>query len=117
MEKHPLYICRVFKELPHDQKIALLITNKFCLNCLTSGHHAKNSKSVHRCRRCQGLHHTLLHIDTRSSESASMPSPVSSNSAVKLNSDCLLMTCKVLLTGPSGSTVEARSLLFPITIF
>ena len=35
-EKHPLCICRMFKELPHDQKIAFLKTNKLCLNFLTS---------------------------------------------------------------------------------
>ena len=107
-DKHPLYICQSFKGLPHEQKVFLLKSNHFCMNCLTAGHHAKSCRSIHRCRRCQGLHHTLLHFENGPKSTST---PITSNSAIKINSNCLLMTCRVLLTGPDGSSVEARCLL------
>ena len=93
--------------MPHEQKVSLLKANHICLNCLTGGHHVKNYNSVHRCRRCQG--HTLLHVDTQSTVPSSS-NPVTSNSAVKLDSSCVLMTCRVLFTSRNGSAVEARLL-------
>lgn len=36
---------------------------------------------------------------------------VTSNNAVKFDSNCLFMTCQVLLTGPDGSSIEACCLL------
>ena len=100
----------IFKKLPHEQKISLLKANHICLNFLTGGHHGKNCKSVHRCRRCQGLNHTLLHVDNESTASSSS-NPVTSNSAVKLDSSGLLMRCRVLFTSRIGSAVEAHCLL------
>ena len=109
VDRHPLYICQHFKGLSHDQKVSLLKANNICLNCLASGHHSKSCKSVHRCRRCQGLHHTLLHLD--SGRGSHPPNPVTSNSAVNLDSSCLLMTCRVIFVSPSGASIEARCLL------
>jgi len=34
-----------------------------------------------------------------------------SNTAVKLNSNSLLMTCRVLVSAPNGTSLEARALL------
>ena len=56
------------------------------------------------------MHHTLLHVDNQSTVSSSS-NPVTSNSAVKLDSSYLLMTCRVLFTSRNGSAVEARCLL------
>ena len=56
------------------------------------------------------MHHTLLHVDNQSTVSSSS-NPVTSNSAVKLDSSCLLMTCRVLFTSHNGSAVEAGCLL------
>ena len=80
-----------------------------CNNCLTKGHSLKNCKSIHKCKTCQSPHHTLLHIASTTSEPVS--TPVSSNMAVKLKTECLLMTCRALLTAPSGYSIEARCLL------
>lgn len=82
----------------------------------------KHCKSSHKCKKCQRSHHTLLHVEppnsTVSKSSPSMksaafhtPSQVTSNAAVKLRSSSLLMTCRVLVTAPDGSSVEARALL------
>ena len=118
-EKHPLYVCPRFKALSHDKMVSTLKDNKCCMNCLRSGHFVKQCKSLHRCRKCQRPHHTLLHIeaergsqtDTTSAPSHSAAKPVTSHTAAGLSSNALLMTCRVLIDSPDGSTVEARALL------
>ena len=38
-KKLPLYACRKFRSLSHDQFIAAVKSNRLCFNCLQSGHH------------------------------------------------------------------------------
>ena len=80
----------------------------------------KHCKSSHRCKKCQRLHHTLLHLDQEERNCAASnqphsdvpaPTQIVSNAAIKLRSSSLLMTCRVLVFAADGSTVEARALL------
>ena len=84
------------------------------------GHFAASCKSLHRCRKCQKPHHTLLHTEGQQRSEQSTPLPaagdvipneVSSNTAVKLRSNSLLMTCQVLIVAPNGSSIKAQALL------
>ena len=115
--KHPLYACTKFKSMSHDQKVSTLKANDLCLNCLGPGHFVKQCKSLHRCKKCQRPHHTALHIDRQATTpSPSLPTensetPVVSNAAVELKSNSLLMTCRVMVNAPDGSSVEARAIL------
>ena len=89
------------------------------MNCLKPGHFVKHCKSLHHCKACQKPHHTLLHIDN--TPTSSTPSTlhkfdpkvplISSNAAANLAQNSLLMTCRVLVEAPDGSTVKARALL------
>ena len=116
-DKHPLYACMRFKSLPHDKMMSTLKTNGLCVNCLRPDHFVKQCKSLHRCRRCQKPHHTLLHIEnekgshTAPSSLDSAAKPVTSNTAAGLTTNILLMTCRVLVDAPDGSSLEARALL------
>ena len=115
-ERHPLYACPKFKEMTHEDRRSTLKKNNLCLNCLGSGHFVKQCKSSHRCRKCQRPHHTLLHLEAQSDAGTAPPqSPpttqIVTNAAVKLRSSLLLMTCRVLVFAPDGSSVEARALL------
>ena len=96
-EKHPLYVCAKFRSLSHDEKVSVLKTNNLCSNCLTSGHFKRQCKSIHKCKVCQKLHHTLLHIyqqnptppagsqtATPVSSTPVSSTPVSSNGGMKL---------------------------------
>ena len=123
--KHPLYSCHKFKSLPHDRMMLILKSNGLCLNCLKPGHFVKECTSTHRCRRCQKLHHTLLHVEAQPErrESADTPPvaplPVSSANhayshvahAGSKSRQFLLMTCRVLIMSPEGLTTQARALL------
>ena len=129
-DKHPLYVCPSFRAMNHSDKVALLKERKACMNCLSSGHFAKNCKSSHRCKRCQRAHHTLLHVDdqrsgessagsTNASQTSTATAPTidtainvsTSHAAIPLHSSTLLMTCKVFVTAPDGTSIEARALL------
>ena len=116
--KHPLYRCSKFKVLPHDQMLSVLRANSLCLNCLRPGHFMKECASANCCQKCQKPHHTLLHVDpppeahgsTDAPSLAVVPpgtiNPVPSHVA-HASSRChqpLLMTCRVLVTAPNGST-------------
>ena len=118
-EKHPLYLCPKFKLLSHERKMSLLKSNDICMNCLSSGHFVRQCKSAHKCRKCQRMHHTLLHLDKQPEDKPArneLPneSPkvkVPSHTVVGLKQSTLLMTCRILVFTPDGSSVEARALL------
>ena len=79
----------------------------------------KDCVSVHRCKKCQKPHHTLLHIEAKEENTAVAPSPpttstttpIPSYAAMGIKSNLLLMTCRVAVEAPDGSSVEARALL------
>ena len=87
------------------------------LICVMGGHFKKHCKSIHKCKVCQKPHHTLLHMEQPRNPASGGSIPigdvthVSSTTAVKLKSNALLMTCRVSVIAPDGSSVEARALL------
>ena len=99
--------------------VSVLKTNGLCLNCLRPGHFVKDCVSAHRCKKCQKPHHTLLHIEAKEGNAIVAPSPptnlsttpVSTHAAVGIKSNILLMTCRIMVEAPHGSSVEARALL------
>ena len=114
-ERHPLYVCPHFKSLSHDKMLSTLKTNGICMNCLRAGHFSKQCHSLNRCRKCQQPHHTLLHTDAITVKTSYPPngeSIVSSNhTATGITSNTLLMTCKVSVKAPDGTSIRARALL------
>ena len=118
LNRHPLYACPKFKSLPHDEMVATLKSHRLCFNCLRPGHFVKECTSLHRCRKCQKPHHTLLHLDPKDDESSdtgttNTTQSVVSHTAAGLSFKSLLMTCRVLVEAPDGSSVEARAILDP----
>ena len=119
--KHPLYACHHFRSLPHDQKRSLVKKHKMCLNCLKPGHFASQCPSTQRCKKCQRPHHSLLHSESKPSDSNSKESVPTDNNTPTLLShvahadatskQILLMTCRVLVITPGGQTTQARALL------
>ena len=124
VDKHPLYACKKFKSMSHDQMVSTLKTNSLCMNCLRPGHFVKQCKSLHHCRICQKPHHTLLHVEDKEKPPNSLQSDsnskftsnhtaksISSHAAAGTTSNSLLMTCRILVVAPDNSPVEVRALL------
>ena len=102
--------------------ISTLKTNGLCMNYLKPGHFVKQCKLLHRCRKYQKPHHTLLHVESKKvtpstvapiAQPSTQPTvnPVLSNTAMGFTSNSLLMTCCVLVDAPDGSSVEAHTIL------
>ena len=108
-EKHPLYMCGKFKSMSPEEKMQVVKTKHLCANCLSSGHFKSHCRSNHKCKVCQKPHHTLLHHNIQDSESTT--ANAQSYTVARVKTDMLLMTSRVLITSPDGSTVEARALL------
>ena len=59
---HGIWKCDEFAALTIDQRIKRVRELELCNNCLSKGHLAKDCKSTHRCKTCEKLHHSLLHL-------------------------------------------------------
>lgn len=46
-----------------DERRDYVLQARFCLNCLANSHERAQCNSLSRCHRCEGYHHTLLHIE------------------------------------------------------
>lgn len=121
---HPLFACTSFQALPHEDRLAMVRRQSLCINCLRHGHFANQCQSSQRCKKCHGIHHTLLHHDKgksgRETQSKSANADLSkrttvdnvaSNFSNRSQGSVLLMTCQVVIRGPGGSTARARALL------
>ena len=53
-DHHPLYGYKTFVELSPDKRMKLVRDSHLCMNCLKSGHMAKQCSSFQKCRKCQG---------------------------------------------------------------
>ena len=104
--------------MSHEDKLQAVRSSRLCTNCLGAGHFKSQCKSVHKCKVCQRLHHTLLHSNTTRARDQSpnqgdsqCATPVGSHTVSRVKSDVLLMTSRVLIIAPDGSIIEARALL------
>jgi len=60
-ESHCLFNCSEFLKLSVHDRISAVKQKQLCINCLKSGHYAKECRST-KCRKCSKAHNTLLHI-------------------------------------------------------
>ena len=106
-ERHLLCVCSNFRGMVHDEKRATLKSLNLCMNCLRSGYFVESCKSLHKCHVCQNPHHNLLHVkksnqpvtDT-SLDTSIQHLPVSSNIAMKIQANTLLMSHALLKCRP-----------------
>ena len=74
------------------------------MNCLRPRYFVRQCKSLHQCMQ-------EVHVDETLSPTNAAEQPVVSNTAVGLRSNSLLMTCRVMVSAPDGSSIEARAIL------
>ncbi|XP_055623056.1 uncharacterized protein LOC129766513 [Toxorhynchites rutilus septentrionalis] len=58
---HPLIQCETFLMLSPNNRLDFAKRHRLCINCLRSGHIAKDCRSS-MCRTCGKRHHSLLHL-------------------------------------------------------
>lgn len=62
-QNHGLRKCKVFRKKDAKQRMQLVVTHRYCPNCLAHQHSSSSCFSTKGCRFCGGNHHSLLHID------------------------------------------------------
>ncbi|XP_011339965.1 uncharacterized protein LOC105280839 [Ooceraea biroi] len=67
-----LEICSEFLRLSVQERLAIVKQKQLCINCLKSGHYAKECKAS-KCRKCSKVHNTLLHLEGERSSSKKPP--------------------------------------------
>ena len=107
-EKHPLHVCSKWASLSLSEKLNHITSKSLCSNCLAGGHSTHSCKSTYRCRDCGQPHHTSIH--QQSAETSTAPIHTTSVKGDQVP-DALKTTAQVLLTGPTGKTLQARALL------
>ena len=101
--KHPLYTFTRYKSLPHAKMMSTLKANNLSMNCLR----------LHRCKKCQQTHYTLLHIE---SEHGSL-TPLSPSDSITRAITAAGLTSNTTHNlscssdAPDGSCMEARAIL------
>ena len=94
---HALEACRTMSHLPFLERIDFLKKMGLCFGCLRYGHHRPTCRRKSACRKCQGRHSTILHVDgpipTRDSRwNSSVATPNVVNSPACYVSDNLSQT-------------------------
>ena len=113
-DNHYAFSCSAFKGMSVAQRKEHVRVNTLCLSYLKPGHAPADCRSNYLCKVCNGSHNTMIHVE----EAAGNPHSVSGtvNHATTSSNDTLdkhklLMTCQVLVTGPTGKSMPVRALL------
>ncbi|XP_046564200.1 uncharacterized protein LOC124273030 [Haliotis rubra] len=67
---HELSSCREWEILSHDRRLHLMMTKGLCFRCFRCGHRGKQCEWKVKWSKCDGNHHTLLHINGHKSQAA-----------------------------------------------
>ena len=114
-EQHGVYKCPKFFEMNVEERRTVVRDHGLCFKCLNPGH---ASKDCHwrPCRKCNGMHHVLVHYD----EAPKIDAPATSQphqdpASYHLSSvavpNTLLATAVVLARNSKGQQQPVRALL------
>ena len=114
---HQIHTCSVFKGRTWADRFSVVKDLGLCMNCLRAGHIAEKCRAPSMCRKCTRHHHTLLHRDADNSTQRKPDNAEAKEeahvAALSVTEQVLLMTCKVKVTAPNGSSTIARALIDP----
>ena len=121
---HPLFFCPTFEGYNVSQRKEHVMAQKLCLNCLKPHHVAHDCRSTFRCKaqNCGRKHNSLLHedrtaaptmqqTDHQTNHQTNAATHAEDSDPDEEDEECLLMTAKVTLIGPTGKMMTVRALL------
>ncbi|XP_055591485.1 uncharacterized protein LOC129743475 [Uranotaenia lowii] len=100
-QAHQLSQCPTFLKLTPNSRLDFVKTHRLCINCLRSGHLAKDCRSS-VCRSCAKKHHTLLHLPPRN---------FNGTTSEEVNESETPQTCIAVSTAVTTNTSSAQSFL------
>ncbi|CAL1680937.1 unnamed protein product [Lasius platythorax] len=131
-QSHLLVKCPAFLKLTEKDRHAKARQLRLCLNCLKAGHRASSCPSQWRCRKCNELHHSLLHFAPKGDSSAqkethapsSTKNIASSNVTTASSSEASVISMTtisrsnsvVLLSTVQAEMADASGHFFPVRV-
>ncbi|UYV61690.1 hypothetical protein LAZ67_1005924 [Cordylochernes scorpioides] len=100
-QEHGIYLCPTFLDMEPIERRRKVKQLKLCFNCLRNNHSVNQCRSEFKCRKCQGKHNTLIHIDANIHQfkehtvgipAIEEPDKNQAESSVKENNDALGVT-------------------------
>ncbi|UYV72219.1 hypothetical protein LAZ67_9002228 [Cordylochernes scorpioides] len=100
-QEHGIYLCPTFLDTESLERRRKVKQLKLCFNCLRNNHSVNQCRSEFKCRKCQGKHNTLIHIDANINQfkehtvgipAIEEPDKNQAESSVKENNDALGVT-------------------------
>lgn len=108
-DKHKIYNCEKFLNLPISERLETVKKQKLCFNCLRKNHSSDKCKCGH-CKKCNKKHNTLLHIEQQEN-SVVQPSISVHHAQSNHSSQILLATAQVVFLGHNNKRHIARVVL------
>ncbi|UYV82903.1 hypothetical protein LAZ67_22001336 [Cordylochernes scorpioides] len=100
-QEHGIYLCPTFLDMEPLERRRKVKQLKLCFNCLRNNYSVNQCRSEFKCRKCQGKHNTLIHIDANIHQfmehtvgipAIEEPDKNQAESSVKENNDALGVT-------------------------
>ncbi|UYV69801.1 hypothetical protein LAZ67_7000777 [Cordylochernes scorpioides] len=100
-QEHGIYLCPTFLDMEPLERRRKVKQLKLCFNCLRNNHLVNQCRLKFKCRKCQGKHNTLIHIDANIHQfkehtvgitAIEEPDKNQAESSVKENNDALGVT-------------------------
>ena len=111
-QAHYAWGCPAFKSKTVPQRLEHVKRHNLCSNCLKPGHLPADCRSKYTCQTCNEKHNSLIHSGPESHSTQASVHHITDNcSSSSLNKAKLLMTCEILVTGPTGKSMPVRALL------
>ncbi|UYV82911.1 hypothetical protein LAZ67_22001357 [Cordylochernes scorpioides] len=100
-QEHGIYLCPTLLDMEPLERRRKVKQLKLCFNCLRNNQSVNQCRSEFKCRKCQGKHNTLIHIDANIHQfkehtvgipAIEEPDKNQAESSVKENNDALGVT-------------------------
>ncbi|XP_073823930.1 uncharacterized protein [Musca autumnalis] len=122
-QDHWLKSCPKFLKMNQEQRFLVIKRNNLCLNCFSDNHKLNQCAKKMSCSKCNLKHHTLLHRDSKQSNSAvitdSDAQPSTSRQAAQaINNtesrvqNCFVATRKQVLLGTAIVQIDVNGVIF-----
>ncbi|XP_061402553.1 uncharacterized protein LOC133338395, partial [Musca vetustissima] len=122
-QDHWLKSCPQFLKMNQEQRFIVIKRNNLCLNCFSNNHKLSQCTKKISCSKCRLKHHTLLHRESKPSESIAIansdaqPSTSrqiasSSSSSGPTVQNCFAATRRQVLLGTAIVQIDVNGIIF-----